>query len=544
MVKYFFWSIFLLLTINNYAQEALFAYINNPEGNFSKPSVVQNYKYRVAKSVFDDLVEARADFRTLRPDFVMNSGARYVAWMSPQKQHIGLEERAYDVCKSFGKDSLNAMAALIAHELIHYYEKHDWSQHFLTTNRNSSVVKAISRMEEGIKLETQADYLGGILALSADYNTYQVTSDLLGRIYDAYGLPEKIQGYPDLEERQQLSDNTAERLREMHTVFRAANLLTIIGAHLTADSYYQFILKTYQSYEIYNNAGVNSTLAALQFFEPEELPFVLPLELDLNSRLNQITTRLPDDAELERTELLEDAIYYLESAIQMAKSEPAAYLNMGIVKALQRKLYDASFWVAKSQEMSRRAEMPVQAANAQIMLGIIEVMKNNRSTAEKYFTLAMASNKALATRNMAILKEKEAPAVSGSLLENRGVETIADMQLDELLADPKIKTTVQLKKEIFCGTSQLQDSELLMHFGKGGEEYVIFHQTKTNYQGASQRGIMLGDSREKILASYHAPDQLLETEKYTIMLYENQSIIFFLNKKEKLEKWAVFQKSL
>lgn len=45
--------------------------------------------------------------------------------MDPDKIQIGLEEKAYDICISFGADSLNALAALLGHELVHYFEKHD-----------------------------------------------------------------------------------------------------------------------------------------------------------------------------------------------------------------------------------------------------------------------------------------------------------------------------------------------------------------------------------------------------------------------------------
>ena len=147
-------------------EDGIFAYVQNRNGK-GPASNVAAYKLSVTSSVFRKLLEARGDFRMPPPELVMNDGQLYVAWMNSKKEQVGLEEKAYDLCATFGADSLNALAALLAHELTHYYEKHDWTRHFSRANANTEAGAQLAKLEEGLKLEVQSDYLGGFLALSA-----------------------------------------------------------------------------------------------------------------------------------------------------------------------------------------------------------------------------------------------------------------------------------------------------------------------------------------------------------------------------------------
>ncbi|HRF37557.1 MAG TPA: hypothetical protein PK198_02120, partial [Saprospiraceae bacterium] len=131
-------------------EEHAFAFVLNPSGSAGLQAAAA-YKFEVANKVYKDLLQARGDARQQSPELVMTNGARYVAWMDPKKIRIGMEEKAYDVCVQFGPDSLAAMAALLAHELTHYYEKHDWNRNFAHSHSGLKAAKAIGEIDEGIK---------------------------------------------------------------------------------------------------------------------------------------------------------------------------------------------------------------------------------------------------------------------------------------------------------------------------------------------------------------------------------------------------------
>ena len=55
-----------------------------------------------------------------------------------------------------------------------------------------------------------------------------------------------------------------------------------------ARHYYKAILKTFQSREVYNNAGISLLMSALEIFSNSELSFAYPVELDPEPRLSVI----------------------------------------------------------------------------------------------------------------------------------------------------------------------------------------------------------------------------------------------------------------
>jgi tetratricopeptide (TPR) repeat protein len=438
-----------------------------------------------------------------------------------------------------GADSLNAMAALLAHEITHYYENHDWSRNFVRSNKDLSVSSKIEALNEGLKFEVQADYLGGILAISAGYNTYRVFDQFLNQAYVAYDLPEEIEGYPDLQERLTMSAKTAERLKQLHNVYDMANLLTLLEAHEKADQYYQYLLTDYQSYEVYNNAGVNACLAALQLTPDKELPFLFPLELDMSSRLDGLNTRAVQDPEKRKAALLKDATSWFKNAIEMAPEKPIAYLNLSIVYTLQKEWLDATFWASKALALSQKSGQPKQAADAQIALGIIAGSQGKLDEAKTQFTFALAGNRSLAQTNLSRI---EGPAPSPPLITKpaRGVEMIDSIILVDIMEDPQFTITSELPNEVFCGKQFLDHSELLLHYAQDGAEYILFHRTCPSYAGTTQKGIRLGDTADDIQLVYGEPVTTLELPSGRCLAYPEQKLLFLLDDKNLLTQWIVY----
>ncbi len=508
-----------------------------------QPSEVTGHKYEITKGVFEDLITARGDLQRVRPKLVMNSGRRFMAWMHPGRQEIGLEEKAYDICTSFGKDSLNALAALLAHEVVHYYEKHDWTRHFINLNKDLSTSEQLEQMESGLKYETQADYLGGILAIAAGYNTYEIFSPLLRAAYTDYGLPERLEGYPSLTERLRISANTADQLRKIHSVYQTANLLTLIGAHETANTYYHHLLTDYQSYEVYNNAGVNALLAALPLFEKAHIPLVLPLELDLDSRLDALATRLPRSVEERREALLIDAERWFISAMQMGRKEAIAYLNNAAVHILRHDWFDANYWATKALLLSEAEGNIKQIADAKITLGVIAFMSGDKTKAKQFFTEAVDGNPSLANLNQALIIPTT-KSVDNQENALPGVEMIENVFPDDFLESPDVETTASLSRDVFCGRKILPQSRILLHYANDGEEYVLFHQTQKGYTGKTLAGLGIGASKDLVQKAYNNPAKTIELKSGSCWLYEEKQILFIFNKEEKLEQWVVFRKEI
>ncbi|MEM6378129.1 MAG: hypothetical protein AAF705_07945, partial [Bacteroidota bacterium] len=391
-----------------------------------------NYKFQTTSKVFNELIRGWGDSQISAPTLVMNKGRQSIAWMDPVKNEIGVEERAYDICSQMGTDSLNALAALLAHEIIHYYyfDQSELSHQF-ANNRATDPERAI---QISLEFEAQADYLGGILAFSTGYNTYDIFSNFMKKAYERYGLPEDIKGYPSFTERLNLNLSTADSLRKMHAVYQTANLLTLVGEHQTATEYYKHILETYQSYEVYNNAGVNATLAALALMEPTDFAFALPLELDVNSRLDELVTRLPEDAAYQRQILLADAEKWFQKTQLMAPQDATGYLNLSIVYLLQNRRAEAQSLSQQALKIAQDSRQDKTLADIQILQGILAAQTGNISQAQRQFEAAMVNSPELARINLAVLnRSKSNQSVQKAAV--KGVELIEGIFLDDFLSN-------------------------------------------------------------------------------------------------------------
>lgn len=510
----------------------------NANGESSTMGKVSGYKIKTAQKVFDDLLRARGDFRMQTPTLVLSKREGHIACFVPDRIQVVLDEKAYNLCTTFGKDSLNALASLLAHELIHYYDKHDWSRHFARENESLETARRLENMEEGLKQETQADYLGGFMAFSVGYNTYGIMPELLKKAYKAYDLPDNLPGYPELGDRVKMVDGAMEKLRDLQIVFETANLLTILGRYADASVYHQYILETYQSREIYNNSGVNAALAALALMGPTEMPYAMPLELDPGSRLFSIKNN-DVEKEAQKNALLKLAQAHLERAILLDENYAPAYLNKACVLALKGEWEDADYLVRKGK---KKTDNPLETAGFEVLQGISAALQNDSTGAVKYWEQAQKQGNLLAKANLAVLQHLPAPATS-SLAGAKGVETIEQFSLADFLAAPTIDRDVQVAEKVFCGFRQLTQSKVFLHYANEGKNYALVQETQPSYTGRSLRGIGLGDGQEKVSAAYGRPAHSVALPAGTVWVYPETGIYFRFTPQGKVERWGVYRKS-
>lgn len=535
----------LLLTVSGLqAQDksAVFAYGRNSWSKYL-PKAVGGYKYEVARGVYDQLIDTQANFGQQIPDFVMNDGTNLIAWMDPHKVEIGIEEKAYDICVSFGPDSLNALAALLAHEIIHYAEKHDWVRQFAQQNDALQTSDSLRLQADQLEQETQADHLGGLLAFTAGFDTGEMNARFLKRAYEAYGYKDKLAGYPPLSDRIAMAQNTRERLRRLQGVWQTANLLSIIEEYELAKTFYQFILRDYKSYEVFNNAGVNAALAAMQLFEPEEWPYAMPFEMDGESRLDQLKIRLPEEKSRQRKRLLAEAARHFQSAGQISKGYVPAFVNQACILMLQGDWEEAEDLAMKAQRKSKRQKNAKMQADAQIVLGIMSAMQDRKEEAVEWFEAAAEGNPDLAEINLAAVKsiKKKSNLPDFKVM---GEERIEDLSFEDYLYDLTVDDQIELGGGQFLGIKRMPHSELFFQVAETneGREYVLFHRTSSSYEGKSFRGLTLGTTLDNITKRYGEPSNHIQMVKGSVVHYVAQRLFFELDEQGRLTHWVSYVK--
>ncbi|MFN4253896.1 MAG: hypothetical protein ACK4Q5_02680 [Saprospiraceae bacterium] len=512
------------------------------DGDRPSPSALpkDNPKYRTAKRVYDDLVHARGDLRLPPPEFFMNRRQNYVAWMDADKVLIGLEEKAYDVCASFGADSLNALAALLGHEITHYYEKHDWTRHFSAENSGSALGQQIERIEEGIKHEAQADYFGGYLATSAGYQVHGIMPRLLDALYKAYGLGEHITGYPSLPERKAMSCNSQAKLHSFEAAFEMANLLTVLGEYQEAAAYHRLILREFQSREIYNNAGVLAMLAALRLSENSRTPLFFPLELDPLSRFgnNRKSATAANPAEL-----MTDAESYFSKAAALDPDYAPAFLNLGCVHAYLGNLDDAAYYARKAMRLSQQQNRTDLQADVNLLLGIIAHSTGNIADAKHYFEIAHGMGSPLGSANLDLLEGKN--PIAGQSLANADtppLETIDELSLERFAHELVVDRTVELESgRASFGVKKMPHSCVYVHMADKGKQLRIVQATQEDYPGHTARGIALGATKAEVEAIYGQSSQYIHAATGQFLVYFPAQIAFRFDANGRLAGWFTFR---
>lgn len=513
-----------------------------------------DYKYQVAKQIFEKLIEAKGDKRMQVPEFVMSKRKRYVAWMDNKKMHIGLEEAAYDVCVRYGADSANTMAALIAHEITHYYEKHSWGNDFATAFTDlelSGTVKTTAKSADMKTIdETEADYLGGFLAYSAGFQTLGMMPIFLVDIYAEYDLPDEISGYPSLDDRLKLAVESEMKLEALIHIFDAANYMVVLQQYDVVNDYYSYILKEFQSREIYNNAGVNAVTTALQLFDEnaKQLKYSYPIQLDGETRISKPkakgeTLGFAEKVE-KREKLLEKAKFYFEQARALDAEYATGFINLACVHDLMGNYEEADFFAKKASKIARSNNNLKVEGDAYIIRAIAAIHEGEAINGMDYFKQAAAKDRdceRLAQLNIDIyngtVTEISATRPKISLTKER----IEGKNLDAFMDAIDVDILLDVKGNVSCGIKLMDESKILLTLIDGGQSgYTLLHLTNTTYNGATGDGIKIGASKDDVIAKYDKPTYIQEARQGQFLVYDFKNIAFFISDGQ-VKSWALFR---
>ncbi|MBI1227538.1 MAG: hypothetical protein GC192_20060 [Bacteroidetes bacterium] len=527
------------------------------------PELATTYKAKVIQGVFKKLKNAKGDLFSRRPHlrFVKETGSG-VAVAYPKIGLIMLEEKGYDICTSFGKDSLNAMAVFLSHELVHCYEHHDWEEYFASEFKGNGLGNAVK--DDAKEDEIQADYLGGFLSYQAGFNPFGIMPKFLDKVYDQYNLTDaKLSKYPKKEERKNISVESEEKLKKLLKIFEMGNYLAVLEEYDDALEYYYKVLEDFQSREIYNNLGVLSTLAAMKKFTPKENTFLYPVELDVQSRLRPGTK----DGDLEkeyREEKLTEAIGFFEKARQFDNFYPIAYLNEGCAHALlgisQTEYSDLEWADAESaaQHAIRLAgdnpEWKPTLANSKVLLGILSALNKDSLSANQFFkeALQLDSSHFLAKTNQNILNDIKNPrgGIKKLNLSAEQIETarfvlnkVTDKKAD-IVAEPDF--TIEFLAKEFAESTALGNSSTKGTGGNRRKLDTTIRLTSSDYKQASAKDIILGNNRQQVEEKYGEPFAFISLGNGSFLRYLDQNpnpvsgLIFQFNEENELVQWCKY----
>lgn len=568
-------SIMLCLPFGISAQRTAFSILANSGTENQADYLTSGPKYEKALEIYNKLVDAKGDRRFPAPAFVMSNSTRNVAYVEADYLSIGLEEKAYDIFMGLGKKAgENAIAAVLGHELSHFFEKHQWRGDILGSYKDEildknieTTAKALDKVENGQQIsgdlynavegtkaklvkfsnETQSDYLGGFLAYSAGFDVFQDLPKMYDKIYDGYGFNDSIPGYATRNERKAMAEQSLERVNDFVDLFEVANLLIAIDRFSDARLLYRYILQEYQSREIYNNLGVLTMFEAMEYFgdNAPETKYQLPIQLELNFSKSARGGAGEVDIEKLRKELLEEAIGYFDSAIGLDPTYPPAYQNKACAYYLLNDFTRATFY-AETEAIIRAQADTIQygktAIDAEVLLGLIKISTGKIGQGTKQLG-QLRQKSSIAKTNFRIAKnlpplekasedgpEWEIDGADDAYIKARRASKSKDLNIFE--AD---KLRVYDEKE-----DGLENSKIYRFKPRAGDERpdVYFMITDPGYPGETWDEFKVGSRRNDIVKEYGRPNSSLETVNGEMMVYE--SMILIMDANRRLSRWVLF----
>lgn len=323
--------------------------------SYNLPAQVGKRKLLFAQEVFNNLVNAYANTKSspalkILPKSASKVVAQYITYPTPT---IQIDETLYDICMSLGKDSANALAIILGHELAHYYNDHSWCSDYAFALRNSTLGNTLNKVSKESKIEKEsiADSYGLFYSTLAGYKPFDVFNPLLDKIYKQYKLPEIVPGYPSKKERKDINKVQKRKIDGLVPVFEAGLVLQHLKYYEEAAACFEYLTKFFPGREMYNNYGVSKLSQALNYKPQETVSFIYPIEIDASSRIYSHTERGDDTLNKENRfkELIQDAKTAFEKAISLDPKYVKSYINLACLYDI-RGNYQAALGVVNEVE--------------------------------------------------------------------------------------------------------------------------------------------------------------------------------------------------
>lgn len=379
------------------------------------------------------------------PEILIKYNLGTPAVYSPTKKTVTIDEGFLILCDSFGPDSLNAFAYVIAHELIHHYWEH--GVNFMGNfDFGLSIPFRGDEKTQTLRYEAEADLRAGFFAQIAGYESLRVAPDFLSAIYKTYNIPVELEGYPSLAQRQEISRQKYIELLELWNFFELGTFCYQLELNELATACFEEILKAdFTSAEIYNNAAASVIKELRLLHVNDELAIKwLPPSLELESNLPPLglTRALGLDVEKQ----LKRAEVYLHQALTLNPRFEKARYNKFVYQVHEAYFLGKSLPDAPEKDVLKALEVDpkdIEAILKAIGKGKSHWTPERKSTYSRtdYFSLN-SERKSLASKDLFLKLVDEFSIVFPS---NKPLYQGSRIKIYNIQADQEIITLIELK---------------------------------------------------------------------------------------------------
>ncbi len=421
-------------------------------------------KWASVERVYADLITAIGDGSKIAPPIELSRSESRVAYYSPSKQTIFVEERFLKICTTFGKDSTNALAFILGHELAHFYRNHGWVRAngigYVDTELRKNWKEMSKEVDNHAKDEAEADIFSGFYSLVAGYDALPMAASTLKTIYKSYGINDTVPGYPTLQQRVEISQRAMGKATHLYTLFKIGLYCLATQKYDVAGRVYTHIYnQDYAGAEILNNLAIAEVLHGYEMYG-EEQKFYYPIFISTETKLD------PASRGGEGEEHIQKGIGYLKTASEKDPDNASYLINLASAYAMINDFVDAEYYLAKAEQLNTDV-----SESAQNLRGIIAMKKGNSKLAKK--TWKGLKTDVFAMGNYEVAFKDAAYGMS----TNEGEEGTFTMPLvdDVDLNDPRLKSKFDFKRvrlpSLRVSYVELETSILIEVYGGSDIDY-------------------------------------------------------------------------
>lgn len=469
---------------------------------------------------------------------------------------VRLDEEVYDLCRTLGPDSLNALAAVLGHELAHHHLNHSWYDTFGLSGTTGVTINK----EQASRFETEADFNGCFVAQLCGYSPDPAFKNILALIDTHIVLPNGRHA-----SRPQAYTSKTTQLTELAAVFRVAQLLYATGQFDAAAVCFQRLTNAdaFPNAPMLNNLAVCYLQAYAAKLSAADQPFALPIEFDANGRLAAPRSR----GETPSPALLSAAIRTLETALSTEPDYSPARLNLACAYLLnqQQKQYSAALGeIDKLKPAQRTAESWLVQAIAYHLDGL-----NDRATIA--FQQARQQKQSASSAAIVAYNQKVFESRTGSVLDltvewlrkrllgeqNQSSQLITTERVSGQAVETVRLPTSQATTVVIEGFDQNRQRPITIEWrGSSLEAGVLAGQLRTSvgqsirllvagpaYRGQLDRRLGIGATEAQLRAAYGLPVRQCRQTSGSWWVYESASkkrqLIVELTTNDRIQGWIV-----
>lgn len=242
---------------------------------------------------------------------------------------------------AFGDQAESALSYVLAHELAHHNCDHICS-HFVRRGMKGTETSQLLRdgdqqRADSRKHESEADLLAGLYGHIAGFRPLDVADSTLHHIYDRYGLPDSIPGYPSLGERQVIANNARNQLDQVALAYDMAWITCALGLYEPAADLLETILieTKYNAPEIYELLALSKFLNAVDLLSedhPGLAQWSWPIQLSHETNARSTSRSVSPEKWAEVNALLTEAKKWARRGLDLQSPKSK---DEGLIKSIQ-----------------------------------------------------------------------------------------------------------------------------------------------------------------------------------------------------------------